>query len=1280
MTRLLRLRRRLAAGMRALQGDARRVGAVASPAIRPTGGGSRPRSRPNRWLLTVAATLMLTVGGVAGIRMPAAAAGGCAPNPVVCENTLPGTLASEWDIHGAGDSTIQGFASDISVNVGQRIDFKIATVATAYTIDIYRIGWYGGTGARKVDSVQPSVPMVRNDPATCVTDLDLGLFDCGGWAVSASWAVPTTAVSGAYVATLKRTDTGGKSQITFVVRDDSSTSNMVFKTADATWQAYNSYGINANFYHGGNNGRAYKISYNRPFATRDANGGRDFFFSNEFPMIRFLERNGYDVSYITDVDADRAGGLIKNHKLFMSVGHDEYWSGPERANVEAARDAGVNLAFFSGNEVYWKTRWEPSVDGTSTPNRTLVSYKETWANAKIDPSSEWTGTWRDPRFSPPSNGGKPENALTGTAYMTNSIDLPIQVPADEGQLRFWRNTGIANLAPGTVATLADHTLGYESDEDLDNGFRPGGLIHLSTTVGAAPQYLQDFGTTVAAGTTTHHLTLYRAASGALVFSAGTIQWAWGLDNDHDGTEPPVDQRMQQATVNLFADMGVQPATLMTGLTAATASGDIQAPTVTITAPAAGTTVTNGSQVTVQGTAADVGGRVAAVEVSTDGGTTWHRADGTTAWSYSFFASGMTTQTVLVRGVDDSVNIQSTPASVQLSLSGPSSLFGQKSPANPAVSDTSAVELGVKVTPQSAGYITGVRFYKGTANTGTHTGSLWSAGGTRLATGTFAGETSSGWQTLVFPSPVAVTAGTTYVASYFAPSGHYAADPWSFAYSGVISGPLRSPRSQDVGGNGVYRAGTGFPASTYQATNYYVDVLFVDGTIAAPTVVSTSPAANAQYVPVTAKPSALFSKALDPTTIQFRLTDSAGVAVAGATSYDAAAKSVTFTPSAALVTSRAYTATVQARDTTGNPMSAPATWSFTTDEYASVSTLFAPDAMPQRAAVTDASAVALGVKFTPSVNGSLVGVRFYQGPGNTGVHTGSLWSATGTLLARATFSGETGSGWQTVHFATPVAVTAGTPYVASYYAPNGHYASDANFFATAWSNGSPTTMTAPAGANGVYIYGSDAFPTNSYQSGNYWVDPILLPGSAPSPTPTPSPAPSPAPSPSACPPVAPAPVPAGTSTIFADTDTPAVANWNDPTAVEVGMKFTTDVTGLVTGVRFYKGSLNTGTHTGSLWSSTGQQLATATFQGETCAGWQTVTFSQPVRINPGTTYLVSYSTTVGYYAVTNNQFASVGINKAPFRVPTSGGAYRYGGGFPNSASKHNYWVDVMFQAG
>ena len=123
-------------------------------------------------------------------------------------------------------------------------------------------------------------------------------------------------------------------------------------------------------------------------------------FNSEYPMVRWLERNGYDVSYSTGVDSDRLGAELREHAAFLSVGHDEYWSGTQRANVEAARDAGVNLAFFSGNEVFWKTRWEDD-------HRTLVTYKETHANAKIDPhANEWTGTWRDPRpFNP--QGGSP---------------------------------------------------------------------------------------------------------------------------------------------------------------------------------------------------------------------------------------------------------------------------------------------------------------------------------------------------------------------------------------------------------------------------------------------------------------------------------------------------------------------------------------------------------------------------------------------------------------------------------------------------------------------------------------------------------------------------------------------------------------------------------------------------------------------------------------------------------------------------------------------------------
>src|SRR4029450_8951039 len=105
----------------------------------------------------------------------------------------------------------------------------------------------------------------------------------------------------------------------------------------------------------------------------------------------------------------------------------EYWAGPQRANVEAARDAGVNLAFFSGNEVFWKTRWENSIDGSGSSYRTLAPHNEAHENPHVDPSGQWTGPWRDARsFNP--QGSQPENALTGTLFTVNIGTTPIQVP------------------------------------------------------------------------------------------------------------------------------------------------------------------------------------------------------------------------------------------------------------------------------------------------------------------------------------------------------------------------------------------------------------------------------------------------------------------------------------------------------------------------------------------------------------------------------------------------------------------------------------------------------------------------------------------------------------------------------------------------------------------------------------------------------------------------------------------------------------------------------------
>ena len=495
--------------------------------------------RPFRTLIAFGCWLMLIALLCSADHALALSQCGSPANAIVAENCLMGNPSSEWDVgaNSNGDPTILGFATDISVNVGNTVAFKIKTDAKAYTITIYRIGYYGGMGARKIASVTPSVPLPQTQPA-CLTDSSTGLSDCGNWGVSATWQVPSTATSGVYIAHLVRTDTGGDSHIVFIVRNDSSHSDILYQTSDESWQAYNYYG-------GGSlygpaqptydlTSRAYKVSYNRPFLTRGFAVESDtWLFGPEFPMIQWLEQNGYDVTYFTGVDAARNGSLIKNHKIYMDSGHDEYWSGPHRTNVEQARDAGVNMAFFSGNEVFWKTRWENSIDGTNTAYRTLVCYKETLAFAKIDPQDPptWTGTWRDPSFSPPADGGRPENGLTGTIFEVNGTggdndgSLQIQVPYSDSQLRLWRNTAIASLAPGATYSMPAGTLGYEWDVDADNGARPAGLFDLSSsTHQLTTDYLLDQGATYGAGTATHQMTEYRASSGALVFGSGPGDW------------------------------------------------------------------------------------------------------------------------------------------------------------------------------------------------------------------------------------------------------------------------------------------------------------------------------------------------------------------------------------------------------------------------------------------------------------------------------------------------------------------------------------------------------------------------------------------------------------------------------------------------------------------------------------------------------------------------------------------------------------------------------------
>jgi hypothetical protein len=410
-------------------------------------------------------------------------------------------------------------------------------------------------------------------------------------------------------------------------------------------------------------------------------------------------------------------------------------------------------------------------------------------------------------------------------------------------------------------------------------------------------------------------------------------------------------------------------------------------------------------------------------------------------------------------------------------------------------DARSIELGVKFTASANGYVTGVEFYKATANTGTHTGSLWSATGQLLATGTFTNETSNGWQTLVFSTPVAVTAGTTYVASYHTNVGHYSLNRPYFN-APYTSGMLTVPTS-----GGVYIYGnSAFPTNSYMATNYWVDVQFttiapVDTT--SPTVISVTPAGAATNVATNSSVNVTFSEALSVASVTsetIQLRDANNNVVAGAVSYNASNGTATFTPTSALANSMTYLLTVVGgasgvKDLAGNALAANIFSSFTTiPVLGPVQTLWSAAVTPTTPDSGDNRSIEVGTKFTPSTNGFITGIAFYKSVNNTGTHTGSLWSSTGQLLATGTFTNETGSGWQTLVFDNPVAITAGTAYVASYHTNVGYYSYTHSYFAAPYTSG---LLTVPTNG-GVYGYGDSAFPSLSYLSTNYWVEPIFTP--------------------------------------------------------------------------------------------------------------------------------------------------------------------------------------------
>jgi Domain of unknown function (DUF4082)/IPT/TIG domain/Glycosyl hydrolases family 16 len=408
------------------------------------------------------------------------------------------------------------------------------------------------------------------------------------------------------------------------------------------------------------------------------------------------------------------------------------------------------------------------------------------------------------------------------------------------------------------------------------------------------------------------------------------------------------------------------------------------------------------------------------------------------------------------------------------------------PAIPAYSDASAIELGVKFQAQANGFITGLRFYKGTTNTGPHVGTLWTAGGTLLASVTFANETASGWQQASFASPVAIAANTTYVASYHTTVGFYAVDSAYFASSGFSNLPLRALANGEAGGNGVFKYGAGgFPNDTFGSNNYWVDVVF-----------ATQAPPSDNPVPTT---SGLAPNSATAGGAAFTLTVNGTNFIANSViRWNGADRSTTFvsaTQLTATIPSADIAASGTAAITVFNPAPGGANsnpQSFTISPSAGCPcSLWSEAIVPAVAAYPDNQAIEVGVKFRADVAGYITGLRFYKGTTNTGTHTGHLWTANGTQLVSVTFANETAAGWQQVSFASPVAIAANATYVASYHTPSGHYAVDQGYFTAAFTNGPLQALASGgAGGNGVYVYGASAFPSQSFQASNYWVDVVF----------------------------------------------------------------------------------------------------------------------------------------------------------------------------------------------
>jgi DNA-binding beta-propeller fold protein YncE len=438
-------------------------------------------------------------------------------NLVPTENALAG--AADWRLQvGAPAHEIEGYALRQSATPGEAVAVAVScsSGAAAFHWTLYRLGYYGGAGARAVASGDAVAPAQRA-PAV---DSTTGLVTCG-WRPAFTLVTDTAWPSGLYLLKLVRSD-GYDTWVPLVLRDARPPAEVLVVVPTATWQAYNWYGGESLYQDNGaltGSGRAFQVSYDRPYA-QDFGAGNALRWDHR--LVQFLEAQGEDVAYATDEDLDRDPALAARARAVILSAHDEYWSGAVRRALDAAVAGGTSLLLFGANAGYWQVRYGAAADGRD--RRVITCYKDD--APRLDPagpsSPDLTVRFRDEPVS------RPENALFGVMFQTwNTYGFPL-APGDPTH---WAFAG-AGLAPDDALPLV---AGYEIDDMFDNGATPAGVEVLGEA-----SFLPIYGDHVARGRM-----VVRREGSAVVFAAGGVDFTSALAGD------TADPRVQRIAANVL---------------------------------------------------------------------------------------------------------------------------------------------------------------------------------------------------------------------------------------------------------------------------------------------------------------------------------------------------------------------------------------------------------------------------------------------------------------------------------------------------------------------------------------------------------------------------------------------------------------------------------------------------------------------------------------------------------------------------------------------------------